>query len=232
MMKCAKFVGPFDTFRRPAPGRPPGSKHLWGPSLSWYRSRPGASRRVEYPNGSIIKNITFMMKCANFVGPFGPFRRPAPGRPPGSNHLLRNSLSWYRSRLGASRKGEYPNGSKIKNITFMMKCANFVGPFDPFRRPAPGRPPVSKHLWEPSLTWYRSRPGASRRGEYPNRSNIKNISLMMKYTNFVGPFDPFRQDDILVPSTYLDLDWVGIGPVLGQAVGVNIQTGPTSKISV
>ena len=75
-------------------GRPPGSKHLWGPSLSWYRSRSGGSRRGEYPNGSKIKNITFMMTCANFVGPFDPFRRPAPGRP---------SLSWYRSRPGASR---------------------------------------------------------------------------------------------------------------------------------
>ena len=94
--------------------RPPGSKHLFGPSLSWYRSRPRAWRRGDYPNESKIKNITFMMKCANFVGPFDPFRRPAPGRPRGSKHLWRPSLSWYRSRLGASRRGEYPNGSKIK----------------------------------------------------------------------------------------------------------------------
>ena len=40
------------------------------------------------------------------------------------------------------------------------------------------------------------------------------------------------QNDLLIPSTYGDLDWVGIGPVLGQAVGANIQTGPTSKICV
>ena len=44
--------------------------------------------------------------------------------------------------------------------------------------------------------------------------------------------DGLRQDDLLVPSTHGDLDWVGIGPVLGQAVGANIQTGPTSRISV
>ena len=193
MMKCANFVGPFDPFRRPAPGRPPGSKHLWEPRLGWYRSRPGASRRGEYPNGSNIKNIRFVMKCTNIVGPFDPFRRPAPGRPPGSKHLWEPRLGWYRSRPGASRRGEYPNGSNIKNIRFVMKCTNFVGPFDPFRRPAPGRPPGSKHPWGPRLGWYRSRPGASRRGEYPNGSNIKNIRFVMKCTNFVGPFDPFRR---------------------------------------
>ena len=44
--------------------------------------------------------------------------------------------------------------------------------------------------------------------------------------------DGLPQDELLVPSTYGDLDWVGIGPVLGQAVVANIQTGPTSKISV
>ena len=114
-----------------------------------------------------------------------------------------------------------------------MICTNFVGPFDPIRRPAPGRPPGSKHLWGPRLGWYRSRPGAGRRGEYQNGSSIKNMRFVMICTNFVGSFDPFRrpaQDDLLVPSTYGDLVWVGIGPVLGQAVGTNIQTGPTSKI--
>ena len=44
--------------------------------------------------------------------------------------------------------------------------------------------------------------------------------------------DGLPQDDLLVPSTHGDLDWAGIGPVLGQAVGANIQTGPTSKVSV
>ena len=39
-------------------------------------------------------------------------------------------------------------------------------------------------------------------------------------------------DDLLVPSTYTDLVSVGIGSVLGQAVGVTIQTGRKSKISV
>ena len=235
MMKCANFVGPFDPFRRPAPGRPPVSKHLWGPRLGWYRSRPGASRRGEYPNGSNIKNMRFVMICTNFVGPFDPFRRPAPGRPPGCKHLWGPRLGWYKSRPGAGRRGEYPNGSNIKNMRFVMICTNFVGPFDPFRRPAPGRPPGSKHLWGPRLGWYRSRPGAGRRGEYPNGSNIKNMRFMMKCTNFVGPFDPFRRPaprDILVPSSYGDLDWVGIGPVLGQAVGANIQSGPKSKIYV
>ena len=235
VMICTNFVGPFDPFRRPAPGRPPGSKHLWGPRLGWYRLRPGASRRGEYPNGSNIKNIRFVMICTNFVGPFDPSGRPAPGRPPGSKHPWGPRLGWYRSRPGASRRGEYPNGSNIKNIRFVMKCTNFVGPFDPFRRPAPGRPPGSKHPWGPRLGWYRSRPGASRRGEYPNGSNIKNIRFVMKCTNFVGPFDPFRRPapgDLLVPSTHGDLDWAGIGPVLGQAVGANIQTGPTSKVSV
>ena len=193
VMKCTKFVGLFDPFRRPAPGRPPGSKHPWGPRLGWYMSRPGASRRGEYPNGSNIKNIRFVMKCTNFVGPFDPFRRPAPGRPPDFKHPWGPRLGWYRSRHGASSRGEYPNGSNIKNIRFVMKCTNFVGPFDPFRRPAPGRPPGSKHPWGPRFGWYMSRPGASRRGEYPNGSNIKNIRFVMKCTNFVGPFDPFRR---------------------------------------
>ena len=193
VMKCTNFVGPFDPFRRPAPRRPPGSKHLLGPRLGWYRSRPGASRRGEYPNGSNIKNIRFVKKCTNFVGPFDPFRRPAPERPPGSKHLWGPRLDLYRSRFRESRRGEYPNVSTIENIRFVMKCTNFVGPFDPFRRPAPGRPPGSKHPWEPRLGWYRSRPGASRRGEYPNGSNIKNVRFVMKCTNFVGPFDPFRR---------------------------------------
>ena len=145
-MKCANFVGPFDPFRQPTPGRPPGSKHLCGPRLGWYSSRAGASRRGEYPNGSNIKNISFMMKCTNFVGPFDPFRWPAPGRPPGSKHLCGPRLGWYRSRPWTSRRGEYQNGSNIKNISFIIKCTNFVCPFEPFRRPAPGRPPGSKHL--------------------------------------------------------------------------------------
>ena len=114
MVKCTNFVGPFDQFRRLAPGRPPGSKHLWGPTLSWYMSRPGASSRGEYPNGSNIRNISYMLKYTYFVGPFDPFRRPAPGLPPGSKHLWGPSLSWYRSHPGASRRGEYPNGFNNK----------------------------------------------------------------------------------------------------------------------
>ena len=193
MTKCANFDGPFDPFRRPDPGRPPGSRHLWAFRFGWYMSRPGARRRGEYPNGSNIKNISFMTKCANFDGPFDPFRRPAPGRPPGSRHLWAFRFGWYMSRPGARRRGEYPNGSNIKNISFMTKCANFDGPFDPFRRPAPGRPPGSRHLWAFRFGWYMSRPGARRRGEYPNGSNIKNISFMTKCANFDGPFDPFRR---------------------------------------
>ena len=192
-MKCTNFVGPFDPFTRPAPGRPPGSKHLWRPKLGWYKSRPGAGRRGKYPNGSNIKNMRFVMICTNFVGPFDPFTRPAPRRPPGSKHLWAPRLGWYWSRPGAGRRGEYPNGSNIKNIRFVMKCTNFVGPFDPFTRPAPGRPPGSKHLWGPRLGWYRSRPGAGRRGEYPNGNNIKNMRFVMICTNFVGPFDPFTR---------------------------------------
>ena len=101
--------------------RPLGYKHLWGPRFGWYRSRPGASRRGEYPKGSNIKNISYMLKYTNFVGPFDPFRRPAPGRPPGSKHLWGPSLNWYRSRPGASRRGEYQNGSNINNISYMLK---------------------------------------------------------------------------------------------------------------
>ena len=175
------------------------------------------------------------MKCANFVGPFDPFRRPAPRRPSRFKHIWRPILGWYRSRPGASRSGEYPNGSNIKNIRFMMKCTILVGPFDPFRRPAPGRPPGCKHPWGPRLGWYRSRPGASRSGEYPNGYNIKNIRFVMKCANLLVHLthsDGLPQDDLLVSSTYGDLDLVGIGPVLGQAVGANIQTGQTSKISV
>ena len=44
--------------------------------------------------------------------------------------------------------------------------------------------------------------------------------------------DGLPQDDLLVPSTHEDLGWAGIGPVLGQAVGANIQRGQTSRISV
>ena len=147
-------------------------------------SRPGASRRGEYPNGSNIKNIHYVMKCTNFVGPFDPFRLPAPGRPPGSKHPWGPRLGWYRSRPGASRRGEYQNGSNIKNIHFVMKCTNFVCLFDPFRRPAPGRPPGSEHPRGPKLGWYSSRPRASRRGEYPKGSNIKNIRFVKKCTQF------------------------------------------------
>ena len=162
-MKCTNFVGPFDPFTRPAPGRTTGSQHLWGLRLGWYRSRPWAGRRGEYPNGSNIKNMRFVMICTNFVGPFYPFTRPAPGRVPGSKHLWGPRLVWYSSRPGAGRRGEYPNGSNIKNMSFVMICTNFVGPFDPFTRPAPGRPPGSKNLWGLRLGWYRSRPGVSRR---------------------------------------------------------------------
>ena len=232
--KCTNLVGPFDPFRRPSPGRPPGTNYQWGPRFGWYRSHHGASRRGEYPNGSNIKNVRFVMKCTNFVGPFDPFRRPAPGRPPGSKNPWGLRLGWYRSRPGASRRGEYPKGSNIKNIRFVKKCTKFVGPFDPFRRPAPGRPPGSKHPWGPRLVWYRSRLGASRRGEYPNGSNIKSIRLVMKCTNFVGPFDPFRRPAQGRPPGSKHpwkprLGWYS--PVLGQAVGANIQTGQTSRIS-
>ena len=116
-----------------------------------------------------------------------------------------------------------------------MIFTNFVGPFDPFTRPAPGRPPGSKHLWEPRLDWYRSRPGAGRKDEYPNGSNIKYMRFVMIFTNFVGPFDPFRRPAPGRPpdSKHLGgLDWVGIGPVQEQAVRTNIQTGQISKICV
>ena len=193
VMICTKFVGPFDPFTRPAQRRPPGSKHLWAHILGWYRSCPGAGRSGEYPNGSNIKNMRFVMICSKFVGLFDPFTRPAPGRPPGSKHPWGPRSGWYRSSPGAGRRGEHSNGSNIKNMRFVMICTNFVGPFDPFRRPAPGRPPGSKHLWGPRSGWYRSRPGAGRRGEYPNGSNIKNMRFVMICTNFVGPFDPFRR---------------------------------------
>ena len=87
----------------------------------------------------------------------------------------------------------------------------------------------------PRLGWYRSRLGASRRGEYPNGSNIK-ISVLWRNAPtllvHLTHSDGLPQDELMVPSTHRDLDWVGIGPVLGQAVGANIQTGPTSKLSV
>ena len=236
-MICTKFVGPFDPFTRPALGRPPGSKHLWGPRLGWYRSRPGAARRGEYPNGSNIKNMRFVMICTNFVGPFDPFRRPAPERPPGSKLLWGPRLGWYRSRPGAGRRGEYPNGSNIKNIRFVMICTNFVGPFDPFRRPAPEQPPGSKHLWVPRLHYVGIGPvlGQAVRANIQTGPTSKIWVLwwyapisLVHLTHSHG----LPQDDLLVPSTYGDLDWVGIGPVLGKTVGANIKTGSTSKISV
>ena len=234
-MKCTNFVGPFDPFRLPAPGRPPGSKHPWGPKLGWYRFRPGASRRGEYPNGSNIKNIRFVMKCTDFVGPFGPFRRPAPGRPPGSKHPRGPTLGWYSSRPGASRRGEYPNCSNIKTISFMMKCAKFVGPLDPFRRPAPGRPPV------PSTYGDLDRVGIGPVLGQAVGANIQTgptskISVLLRNAPIslvhLTHSDGLPQDDLLVPSTHEDLHRAVIGPVLGQAVGVYIQTGQTSRISV
>ena len=234
-MKCTNFVGPFDPFRRPAPGRPPGSKHPWGPRSGWYRSRLGASRRGEYPKGSNIKNIRFVKKCTKFVGPFDPFRRPAPGRPPGSKHPWGPRLVWYRSRLGASRRGEYPNGSNIKSIRLVMKCTNFVGPFDPFRRPAQGRPPGSKYPWKPRLGWYSPVLGQAV-GANIQTGQTSRISFLWRNAPIslvhLSHSDGLPQDDLLVPSTNEDLDQAGIGPVLGQAVGAIIQTGPTSRISV
>ena len=235
VMKCTNFVCPFDQFRRPAPGRPPGSKHPWVPRFGWYRSRPGASRRGEYPKGSNIKNIRFVKKCTNFVGPFDPFRRSALGRPPGSKHPWIPRFGWYRSRPGASRRGEYPNGSNIKNIRFVMKCTKFLRPFDPFKRPAPERPPGSKHPWGLRLGWYRSRYGASRRGEYPKGSNIKNIRFVKKCTNFVGPFDPFRQSALGRPPGSKHpwgprLGWYRSCP--GASRRGEYPNGQTSRISV
>ena len=116
-----------------------------------------------------------------------------------------------------------------------MKCTNFVGPFDPFRRPAPWRPPGSKHPWGPRLGWYRFRPGASRKGEYPT-GQTSRISFLWKNAPIslvhLSHSDGLPHDDLMVPSTHEDLDWAGIGPVMRLAVGANIQTGPTSKISV
>ena len=236
MLKCTNFVGPFDPFRRPAQGRPPGSKHLWKLRLGWYRSRHGVGRRGENPNGSNIKNISSVLwwNAPNLLvhlthsdglpqddllvpSTYGDLDLvgivPVLGQAVGANIqtgqtskisvLWRNAptllvhwthsdgltqddllvpsthghshLGWYRSLPGVSRRGEYPNGSNIKIISFMMKWAKFVGPLDQFRRPAPGRPPGSKLLWGPRLGWYRSRSGVSRRGEYPNGSNIKNM---------------------------------------------------------
>ena len=75
----------------------------------------------------------------------------------------------------------------------------------------------------------------SRRGEYPTGPKSKISLLWWKAPISLVHLthsDGLPQDDLLVPSTYGGLDWVGIGPVLGQAVGAIIQTGPTSKICV
>ena len=213
-----------------------GSKHPWGPRLGWYRSRPRESRRGDYPNWSNIKTISFMIKCAKFVGPLDPFRRPSPGRLPGSKHPWEPTLGWYSFRPGASRRGEYPNWSNIKPISFMMKCAKFVGPLDPFRRGLP-----QDDLLVPSthgdLHWV----GICHVLGQAVGANIQTgptskISIMWwnapNSLVHLTHSDCLPQDDLLVPSTHRDLDWAGIGPVLGQAVGANIQTGPTSKISV
>ena len=127
------------------PGRPPGSKHPWGPRSGWYRSRPGAGRRGEYPNGSNIKNMSL---CDDYAPISLVHLTHSDGLPQDdpacSKHLWGLRLGWYRFRPGAGRRGEYPNGSNIKIMSFVMICTNFVGPFDPFRRPAPGRPPGFK----------------------------------------------------------------------------------------
>ena len=234
-MKCFNSVGPFDPYRRPAPGRPPGSMHPWGPRLGWYRSRPRASRRGEYPKGSNIKNIRFVMKCTNFVCPFDQFRRPAPGRPPGSKHPWGSTFGWYRFRPGASRRGEYPNG-QTSRISVLWRNA-----------------PISLVHWTHSdglpqddllvpsthedLDWAGIGPvrgqavGANIQTGPTSRISVlwRNAPNSLVHLNHS---DGLPQDDLLVPSTHGDLDWAGIGPVLGQAVGANIQTGPTSKVSV
>ena len=205
--------------------------------LVWVGIGPvlGQAVRANIHTGPKSKISVFMKKCVNFVGPFDPFRRPAPGRPPGSKHLWGLSLGRYRSRPWASGRGEYPNGSIIKNISFMMKCTNFVGPFDPYRRPAPKRPPGSNHLWRPRFGWYRSRHGQAVGAKIQTGPTSKISVWWWNAPNsliHLTHSDGLPQDDLLVPSTYGNLDWVGIGPVLGQAVGANIQTGQTSKISV
>ena len=106
MMKCAHFVGPFDPFRRPAPGRTPGSEQL---KLFPNRclepgGRPGAGR-LNGTNGStnlahfIIKVIFFILDLFGYsplrLAPerdlyqlkLGPHRCLEPGGRPGAGRL-------------------------------------------------------------------------------------------------------------------------------------------------
>ena len=84
------------------------------------------------------------------LDPFGysPLRL-APGRDLYQPNLSPHGCLEPGGRIGAGRL----NGSNgpTKFARFVMKCTNLVGPFDPFRRPAPGRPPGSKHPWGPRL---------------------------------------------------------------------------------
>ena len=90
-----------------------------------------------------------------------------------------------------------------------------------------------KVLWRPSFGWYRSCPGANRRGEYPNWSQTRNISFMMKSAVFVVQFnhsDGLPSDALLDPSTYINLIQFRI-LVMGLVLGANIQIGPKAKYS-
>ena len=78
-----------------------------------------------------------------------------------------------------------------------MKCAKFVGSFDPF-----GRPVLVQTV------------GANIQTGPTSKISVLCWNAPISLVHLTHS-DGLPQDDLLVSSSY---DWVGIGPVLGQAL--------------
>ena len=124
------------------------------------------------------------------------------------DELIQSALRWLTfSDRHFSRRGEYPNGSNIKNIRFVMKCTNFVGPFDPFLRLAPGR-----DLYQPDLGPH----GCLEPGGRPGAGRLNGSNGPTKLVHFITKriflmLDPFGYSPLrLAPGR--DLYQPDLGP--------------------
>ena len=234
-MKCTNFGGPFDPFRGPAPGRPPGSKHLWGPRLGWYRSRPVQAVRANIQTGPTSKICVLWWYAPislvhlthsdglpqddllvpsthgdlDLVG-IGPVLGQAVGANIQTGPTSQICVLWWYvpiSLVHLTHSDGLPQDDLLVPSTYRdLDCVG-IGPV---LGQAVGANIQTGPTSKICVLWL-----------------YAQISLV-----HLTHSDGLPQDDLLVPSTHEDLDWVGIGPVLGQAVGANIQTGPTSRIFV
>ena len=211
------------------------SKHPWGPRLGWYRSRPGASRRGEYPNGSNIKNICLWLKAPiSMVHLTHSHGLPQDDLLVPSNH---EDLDWAGKGpvLGQAVGANIQTGQKSRIYVLWWNAPiSFV-----HLSHSDGLP--QDDLLVPSTHGYLDWAGIGSVLGQAVRANILTVPtsrIAVLWRNapkslvHLTHSDGLPQDDLLVPSTHGDLNCAGIGPVLGQAVGANIQTGPTSRISV